>query len=62
MNLTEDLMPSEPTLRKQRDKKSVQSDTREFNLLEDVFHSTKWIPPNNSLVGVLPLSQLCKVC
>lgn len=36
MNLIEDLMPPAPMLCKQCGKKSVQSDMREFNLLEDV--------------------------
>ena len=56
MNLIEDLMPPAPMLWKQCDKKSVQSDMRKFNLLEDIFHGMNLIPPNTGLVGILPLS------
>lgn len=55
MNLIEDLMPPAPTLWKQCDKKSVQSDMREFNLLEDTSLSMNLIPANTGL-SILPLS------
>lgn len=56
MNLIEDLMSPAPTLWKQCDKKSVQSDMREFNLLEVTSLSMNLIPANTGLVSILPLS------